>query len=404
MIKVHFLIRTAKVKLTGECPLYAKVILDNDSILISTGKTISAERWKTTDKLQNSLKSEKEKILKQSLDLFELKIERTHYDLVRMGGEVNLEEIKKTVTGKNEVKNNNMLTIFDKHNEDFKRRVISGERSAASLQKYMRSRDLIGNFLKNKYKVNDIDVKKVNGAFIHNLESFLKYESDFKGNIGIKNNSVVKYFKNFKTVCNYGIKVELLEKNPFNKYDGKLKITEAVFLTQDELNLIEGLVLSAERLDRVRNIFLFSCYTGYAPVDACKLTKDNIIKDGKGNFWIKTERAKTNIKANVPILPSCQKIIDKYVGKQSTLLPKLSNQKMNAYLKEIADLCGINKYLTWYVSRHTFATTVTLGNGVKIENVSAMMGHSNIKQTQHYAKVLDANVMEDMTKLMEKYK
>ena len=116
-----------------------------------------------------------------------------------------------------------------------------------------------------------------------------------------------------------------------------------------------------------------------------------------------TNRAKTAIRANVPILPPTLKIIDKYKHLQIGLIPQISNQKMNAYLKEIADLCGITKNLTWYVARHTFATTVTLGNGVRIENVSSMMGHTNIKQTQHYAKVLDVNVMEDMSKLKQKY-
>jgi site-specific recombinase XerD len=103
------------------------------------------------------------------------------------------------------------------------------------------------------------------------------------------------------------------------------------------------------------------------------------------------------------VLPQVLKIINKYQFEAETLLPKISNQKMNAYLKEIADIIGLDKNLTWYVARHTFATTVTLGNGIKIENVSSMLGHTTIKQTQHYAKVLDANVSEDMRKLTEKY-
>lgn len=153
----------------------------------------------------------------------------------------------------------------------------------------------------------------------------------------------------------------------------------------------------------MRDIFLFSCYTGYAPVDALNLTSSNIFQDNNNELWILTNRTKTEIRANVPLLPPAIKIINKYKNKQIGLIPKISNQKMNAYLKEIADLCEINKNLTWYVSRHTFATTVTLANGVRIENVSSMLGHTNIKQTQHYAKVLDENVMTDMSKLKQKY-
>jgi integrase len=196
--------------------------------------------------------------------------------------------------------------------------------------------------------------------------------------------------------------MEILEKNPFNLYSGKIKVTDATYLTADELKRIENKIFSIDRLERVKDIFLFSCYTGYSPIDALKLTRKNIIQDADKNLWIKTNRQKTGTKANVPILPPVLKIINKYQFEGDELLPKISNQKMNAYLKEIADLVGIDKNLTWYVARHTFATTVTLGNGVKMENVSAMLGHTTIKQTQHYAKVLDQNVGRDMQKLKDK--
>ena len=169
MIKVIFFIRTSKVKLTGESPLYAKIILDNESISISTGKSISSERWKATKKLQGSFKTEKEKVLKQSLDLFLIKIERAYIDLNRIENDVHLEELKNIITGNKKTDTVYLLSIFDKHNEDFKKRVNALERSAASLQKYMRSKDLIKAFLKKKHNLPDIDVKKVNGAFIYNL-------------------------------------------------------------------------------------------------------------------------------------------------------------------------------------------------------------------------------------------
>jgi site-specific recombinase XerD len=403
MIKVLFFIKNSKVKLTGESPIYAKVSLAHQTTVISTSKNISIERWESTNKLRGLLRSEKEKVLKQNLELFQLKIEQVYLTLLKTNPNTSLDDVKNVLKGTDSNSKTYLLGLFSKHNEDFKKKVQANERSKASLQKYNRSKNLVAAFLKKKYDTDDIEVEKINSAFVYNLESFLKYESQHKGITGIKNNSVVKYFKNYKTMCNYGIKLELIDKNPFNIYDGKLKINEAVFLTKNELNKIENIALTNLRLERVRDIFLFSCYTGYAPIDACKLTEDNIVKDGNGNSWLKTERTKTKIRANVPVLPVTQKIIDKYKDQQSTLLPKLSNQKMNAYLKEIADLCGLKKNLTWYVSRHTFATTITLGNGIKIENVSSMMGHSNIKQTQHYAKVLDINVMDDMSKLMSKY-
>ncbi len=162
-----------------------------------------------------------------------------------------------------------------------------------------------------------------------------------------------------------------------------------------------------ERLSQVRDIFLFSCFTGLAYIDTKKLTHKNINLGLDGNKWIFTKRQKTKTTSNIPLLPHAEDIIQKYKEHKTCLntgklLPVLSNQKMNAYLKEIADLCGINKELTYHIARHTFATTVTLSNGVSIESVSKMLGHKSIKTTQHYAKILDAKVSEDMQMLKEK--
>jgi site-specific recombinase XerD len=317
-----------------------------------------------------------------------------------------LELLKTELVGK--VKTNlstkqiTIIEILDKYNKHFRRKVAAGERSSASLQKYERSKELLLNFMKKNYEINDMPALEISSSFIYKLEEFLKYESNFKDKIGIKNNSVVKYMKMYKTACNYSIKMDLIVKNPFHIYDGKLSIKDAVFLTQQELKIIENKIFSVNRLERVKDIFLFCCYTGYAPVDAIDLTFDNLFEDSNGNLWIMTSRAKTAIRANVPVLPPALGIINKYKDQQDGLIPHISNQKMNAYLKEIADICGITKHLTWYVARHTFATTVTLGNGIRLENVSAMMGHTNIKQTQHYAKVLDVNIMNDMNKLKDK--
>jgi len=407
MLKIIYFIKSEKANLNGECPIYAKITYRGRSITMTSGKYITKERWDFTSHLRGSLRVQKEKAIKASLDSLAMLFETKFNLLLKNNSTINLNDIKRDILGKTKVKaksKTGIIEIFNLHNKDFERKVEYGERSSASLQKYNRAKDLIRIFLQEKYKIDNIKVESITGAFIYNLESFLKYESEYKGKIGIGNNSVVKYFKTFKTVCNYGIKLDLIEKNPFSKYDGKLQIKDAVFLTQDELNKIEEKTFKMERLEKVKDIFLFSCYTGYAPIDAKNLTLDNLIAGNDGNLWIITNRIKTGVRANVPVLPPVLRIIEKYKGKQESLIPKISNQKMNAYLKEIADIVGINKKLSWYTSRHTFGSTVTLGNGVSIENVSAMMGHSNIKQTQHYAKVLDSNVMDDMQKLKNKYK
>jgi site-specific recombinase XerD len=163
----------------------------------------------------------------------------------------------------------------------------------------------------------------------------------------------------------------------------------------------------SERLGLVRDIFLFSCYTGLAYIDVQKLRRSEIVKGHDGEQWIFTSRQKTDTPSRIPLMPYALSVIEKYKDHpqcelENRLLPILSNQKMNAYLKEIADLCGITKDLTFHIARHTFATTVTLLNGVPIESVSKMLGHTNIKTTQHYARILDLKVREDMGALRKK--
>lgn len=407
MLKVFFYQKSDKVDQNGESPIFARLSFNNQRISISTGKLISKERWAFTNNLRNALKLEKEKVIKSSLDLFQLNAEKKFNELFRIDPQVSMELLKSELGGKPKANLNTkevtIIQILEKYTKHFKKKVLSEERSSASLQKYERSKELLLNFMQKKYGLKDMPAKEISSAFVYSLEEFLKYESNFKGKIGIKNNSVVKYMKMYKTACNYAMKMDLILKNPFHVYDGKLSVKDAVFLTQQELDRIENKIFSVARLEKVKDIFLFSCYTGYAPVDAMDLSMDNLFKDNSGHLWIMTSRAKTAIRANVPVLPPTLKIINKYKNQQKGLMPEISNQKMNAYLKEIADICGITKHLTWYVARHTFATTVTLGNGMRIENVSSMMGHTNIKQTQHYAKVLDANIMEDMNKLKIKY-
>lgn len=407
MLKVIFYQKSDRVNKNGESPIYARLSYSDKQISMSTGQAISKERWASTNNLRNQLKIEKEIVIKNLLDLFQLNVAKKFTELFRIDPEVNLQLLKAELTGKAKIdqpQGSTIIEILDTYILFFSKRVNSGERAPASLQKYKRAKDLLLSFINSNYKKEDMPSSELSSSFVFKLEQFLKYESNFKEQTGIKNNSVVKYMKMYKTACNYAIKMDLIIKNPFNIYDGRLSVKDAVFLTQQELNTIENKIFSTPRLEKVKDIFLFSCYTGYAPVDALELTERNLSKDSTGNLWIMTSRAKTAIRANVPVLPTVEKIISKYKNQQKGLIPKIFNQKMNAYLKEIADVCGINKHLAWYVARHTFATTVTLGNGVRLENVSAMMGHTNTKQTQHYAKVLDVNIMEDMEKLKSKFK
>ncbi|AZQ44853.1 site-specific integrase [Nonlabens ponticola] len=401
MIKTYFYLKADKQNSKGESAIYAKMKLRKKTSTLSTGKYIDKARWEATNKLKNTLRVTREKNCQTTLKLLESKIESIYLELVKVDADVTLTDIKNQLKGKqSKTYDLDVLELFQKHNDYFKRKYEAGERTKASLQKYNRAKDLISNFIYEKYRKKRYNVTDIDSAFIYELDDFLRHESVFQSVTGISHNSVVKYFQCFKTMCKYGIKRNIIDRNPFIVYDEKLIIRDAVFLTQDELKRIEDKTFSTERLNRVKDIFLFSCYTSYAPIDVDNLTIKNLIKDNQGTLWIKTNRAKTAIKSNVPVLPPVKRILDKYSHLEGEkLLPSISNQKINEYLKEIAVLCKIDKKLTHYVARHTFATTVTLGNGVAIENVSSMMGHSKITMTQHYAKVLDSSVKNDMEKL-----
>lgn len=219
----------------------------------------------------------------------------------------------------------------------------------------------------------------------------------------------MKYLGDFRKIILNCLKSGWLAKDPFFGYVLARREVNREVLSQHELKLMEEKKFVTERITQVRDIFLFCCYTGLAYADVEKLKRTEITVGIDGEKWIFTKRTKTDTPSRIPLLPVCLEIISKYennlkCSNNGLLLPVISNQKMNNYLKEIADLCGIHKQLTFHIVRHTFATTVTLSNGVPMESVSKMLGHKNLKTTQHYAKILDKKVSEDMTLLRNKLK
>lgn len=216
------------------------------------------------------------------------------------------------------------------------------------------------------------------------------------------------YIKKLKKIVRLCVANDWLAKDPFMSYKIKIRDTHRTYLLEEEIKTIIEKNLAIERLRVVRDIFIFSCYTGLAYSDVAKLTSSDISTGIDGEKWIFTTRTKTDTATRVPLLPPALAIIQKYANTPESLnngklLPVLSNQRMNSYLKELADICGINKELTFHCARHTFATTVTLTNGVPIETVSNMLGHRSLRTTQHYAKILDKKVSDDMQILREKF-
>lgn len=223
---------------------------------------------------------------------------------------------------------------------------------------------------------------------------------------GCNFNTANKFLQNLKRITFICLRHGWLLKDPFVGISLSMKEVDRPYLTEDKLRTLMEYTSDIERLIRVRDFFVFSCFTGLAYIDIYKLSKKEIEKNTQG-YWIKTRRQKTGGKTSVLMLDVAIQIIHKYVvfdalKDDDHVLPIISNQKMNAYLKELADLCGITKNLSFHVARHTFATTVTLTNGVPIESVSRMLGHKNIMSTQHYARIVDQKVGDDMLRLSQK--
>ncbi len=218
----------------------------------------------------------------------------------------------------------------------------------------------------------------------------------------------MKHLERLMKITNLALKMEWLEKDPFRNFKLRYNRNERDYLTERELDLIEGTSFMTIGLNRVKDVFLFSCYTGLSYTDLKELSTRQLLKDIKGNPWIHTKRAKTNESVKIPLLPKAREILEKYADEKKKeidgkLLPVYSNQKTNKYLKYIAKSCGIHKNITFHVARHTFATTVTLSNGVPIETVSKLLGHTKLSTTQIYARVLQKKVGEDMEHLMAHY-
>jgi site-specific recombinase XerD len=399
-ISILFYAKKAKATTEGLVPIYQRVTVDGQRIEISTKRYVDANKWSSeAGKLKGN--SEEARSLNTYLDILKAKVYDYQKELIHETGFVTLDSMKNKILGVQE-RALTLIPIFKDHNQKLKA-LQGAEYSKGTITRYETALKHTIEFLQWKYSKTDIEIKAIDNAFINEFEFYLR--SVRKCN----NNSAVKYVKsNFGKVVRLCVANGWLQRDPFINYASKMKEVNRQFLSEQELQTLSNKALMNERLRQVRDIFVFSYYTGLAYIDAANLTPQNIAVGMDGEKWIYTFRQKTDTRTNIPVLPPALAIIEKYKEHnlckvKNKLLPILSNQKMNAYLKEIAALCNINKELTFHIARHTFATTVTLCNGIPIETVSKMLGHSSIKQTQHYAKILDRKVSDDMKVLRDKF-
>ena len=398
-ITLHFYAKSTKANANGLLPIYVRLTVDGKRLEFSTKKFVEKLKWSNElSKMKGT--TEEARSINSYLDLMKSKVLDAQMELIHRNQTLSIENFKSKLLGTEE-RQRMLVPIFKDHNNKIKE-LVGKEYAPGTLERYTTSLKHTIEFMQWKYNVSDIDITKIDHAFITDYEFWLRSVRN------CANNTAVKYIKNFNKIIKLCLANDWLEKNPFANYKSKVKEVERVYLTENEIQSIIEKDFKTERLSVVRDIFLFSCFTGLAYIDVKNLTKSHISFGIDGEKWIFTHRQKTESASKIPILPVTQMIIEKYenhpqCNNEYKLLPILSNQKMNAYLKEIAGVCEIEKELTFHIARHTFATTVTLTNGVPIESVSKMLGHKNLRTTQHYAKVLDRKVSDDMKILKDKF-
>ncbi len=398
-ITVLFYLKRAKVNANGLVPIFQRITVNGKRNDKSTGKYIDPDKWQSEmSKVKGN--SEEARTINSHLDNLKIKVNQAEKILLAKDIEVTSEALNNELFGIKE-RARTLIPIFEEHNRKIEE-LLGIEYASGTLERYKTSLKHTVNFIHWKYNISDINIDKIDHAFITEYEFYLR--SVRKCN----NNSAVKYVKNFHKIINQCLANGWLVKDPFVNYKTKVKEVIREFLSEEEIERIMEKKFVSERLELVRDIFVFSCFTGLAYIDVKQLTKNHISYGIDGDKWIFTTRQKTETLSKIPLLPIAQQMIDKYENhpksnNKNRLLPILTNQKMNAYLKEIGDVCGINKDLTFHIARHTFATTVTLSNGVPLETVSKMLGHTNLKTTQHYAKILDTKISNDMQLLKQKF-
>lgn len=405
--KVSFLLRYDKINEdTGERRLYCRITVDGKRSDFSINRWVHPDRWVETDMLRKARKKEDQE-LHFYMESIRSRIKGIERELLDNRIPMTSENIKKAYSGKAN-KSKTLMEAIKWHNSQFQKTVDAEMATKATLKRYETVKKHVLSFLKFQFKKDDIPLEELEEDFITNLELYLRSErKDVRGSLKkCANNSAVKYIRNFRKIIKMVVKAKWLKHDPFTGYDGKVRESSRPFLTPDEIELIRNKQIDVLRLEVIRDIFCFSIFTGYAYSDVKKLTYNDIHRHIDGELWIFTDRQKTKVEENVLLLDPAIQLIEKYRShpvclKKGVLFPVPSNQRVNTYLKELADICGIQKKLTFHTARHSFATSIMLANNIPMETLMTAIGHTRIKQTQHYAKMLNAKVSSDMKRLKE---
>jgi len=389
-------LKKSKALKNGEIPVYMRITVNGRAITFSMQGSVPVSLW-SQEKEKSKGKDRAVQELNHYIESVKSRLYKIHRELEVDGKPISAQIIKDTFLGNVKIdEGKTLIEVHRKHNERC-RKLINTEYSPSTIYKFDASLKFLQEFMKKELGRMDISLDQLSENFIRQYETYLKVER------GCNNNSTIKHLKIFKKVVRIALANDWMQKDPFASVKFRLDEVHVDFLTMEELDVLINKEFSIKRLSQIRDVFIFCAFSGLAFVDVKGLRKEHIIKDDNGKMWIRKPRQKTNNMCNIPLLHIPQDILERYNDDKECqlrgqLLPVPTNQKLNAYLKELADLCGINKRLTHHVSRHSYAT-LCLANKVSMENVAKMLGHSSTRMTQHYARVLDQSIADDMENL-----
>ena len=393
-----FYINRTKARKNGECPIMLRININGSRVTMALKRHLDPQHW-DSGRSQMKGRGDQARLFNDYLDSIRVRAHKKYNELLTAKEEVLASDLRDAILGIQTAKSRNLIETWQEHVNGLKQ-LIGKESSYATYQKYNTAKNHMKVFLRKTYKAEDVSIKSVDHYMISRYAHYLKTE------MACSYNTATRFLQNLKRITTLAMRHGWLAKDPFAGVNLSLKEVDRPYLTEAELNKLMEFQSPFERLNKVRDFFVFSCFTGLAYIDVKQLRRCEI-EHNEGNYWIRTRRQKTRARANIPLLNIPMEIIRKYsileaLQPEDLVLPMPSNQKINAYLKELADLCGISKSLSFHIARHTFATTVTMMNGVPIETVSKMLGHKNITSTQHYARIVDQKVGEDMQLLSQR--
>jgi len=394
---VIFYLKTQKTSIQGTAPICARLTVNGRRTEISLKRSIKANEWDERKGMAKGARRETAD-LNMFLNQFKAKIINTYQQMVLSDAVIDGPSIRDRVLGTDHL-SQTLISLMEYHNEQQMHKLAPG-----TMKNYYTTQRYLKKFLLEKLYRNDIALSQLKYKFLLDFERYLFNYIPKNHQKPLNNNGIMKHIERLRKMINLAVKLDWLSKDPFASFKKHFDKVERESLSRLELSAMAGKEFTIDRLRHVRDMFLFSCYTGLSYIELAELTPNKIITGIDGGLWISTSRAKTDTDVRVPLLPHAIDLMENYrndirAQNNGTVFPVISNQRMNGYLKEIADLCGITKTLTFHIARHTFATTITLSNGVPIESVSKMLGHTSIRTTQIYAKVVEHKLSEDMRNL-----